>query len=124
MNRFRLVGLALLLLLVVVGCCAPALFAQNKKKGDQNTRTVQGVVTAADDATVAGAIVQLEDTKTKTVRSFITLEKGAYYFHGLSPDTDYELRANYQGASSGTKTLSSFDSRKEAIINLKLNSKK
>ncbi|MBZ5723709.1 MAG: carboxypeptidase-like regulatory domain-containing protein [Acidobacteriia bacterium] len=118
MSRFAPVLLALLVF------CVPAGFAQKKSKGDQNTRTVQGVVTAADDTAVAGAIVQLEDTKTKTVRSFITQEKGAYYFHGLSPDIDYELRANHQGASSGTKTLSSFDSRKEAIINLKLNPKK
>jgi len=36
---------------------------------------------------------------------------------------DYELKADFQGASSGTKTLSAFDSRKEAVINLKLNKK-
>jgi hypothetical protein len=42
----------------------------------------------------------------------------------LSPDVDYELKADYQGASSSTKTLSTFDSRKTATINLKLNPKK
>jgi hypothetical protein len=30
------------------------------------------------------------------------------------------LKAEHQGASSGAKTLSSFDSRKSAVINLKL----
>jgi hypothetical protein len=73
---------------------------------------------------VAGAVVQLKNTKTLQVRSFITKDDGTYYFLGLSPDIDYELHAEYQGASSSTKTLSSFDSRKEAIINLKLNPKK
>jgi len=63
----------------------------------------------------------LKNTKTLQIRSFITKDHGAYYFHGLSTDIDYELKAEYQGASSPTKTLSSFDSRKQAVINLKLN---
>jgi Carboxypeptidase regulatory-like domain len=85
---------------------------------------VQGAVTSADDQAVVGAVVQLKNTKTLQIRSFITKENGTYYFHGLSPDVDYELKADSQGVSSGTKTLSSFDSRKQATINLKLNPKK
>jgi hypothetical protein len=37
---------------------------------------------------------------------------------------DYELKADFQGASSSTKTVSSFDSRKDVVLNLKLNPKK
>ena len=62
--------------------------------------------------------------KTLQIRSFITLEDGMYRFFELSPDVDYELKADFRGTSSSTKTLSSFDSRKKAIINLKLNNKK
>jgi len=99
-------------------------WAQNKKsKGDQ-TRSVQGVVRAADDSTLDGAVVYLENTKSLQIRSFITQKSGTYYFHDLSPDIDYKLRAEYRGAASGTKTLTSFDTRKEAVINLKLNPKK
>jgi len=72
---------------------------------------------------VNGAVVQLKNTKTLQIRSFITQQDGSYYFNGLSTDVDYELKADYQGLSSSTKTLSSFDSRKEAILNLKLNKK-
>jgi hypothetical protein len=70
--------------------------------------------------------VQLKNTKTLQIRSFITKENGAYYFHELSPDIDYELSATDKatGEASGTKTLSSFDSRTNAILNLKLNPKK
>ena len=104
---------------------ASVSIAQNKKKkGEETTRSVAGVVTTADDAGVTGAVVQLKNTKTLQIRSFITKENGSYYFHELSPDVDYELKADYQGASSPTKTLSSFDSRKNATINLKLNPKK
>ena len=73
---------------------------------------------------MAGAVVQLKNTKNLQIRSFVTKEDGTYYFHGLSPDVDYELRADFQGASSASKTVSSFDSRKDVILNLKLNPKK
>jgi len=95
-----------------------------KKKEDANVRTVQGVVTDEHGDAVNGAVVQLKNTKSLQIRSFITQDKGAYYFHGLSTDVDYELRADYQGASCGPKTLSSFDSRKQAVMNLKLEPKK
>jgi hypothetical protein len=117
----RTVAMAAAILLIG----AMGLFAQEKKKkGEETTRSVAGVVNAADDSAVVGAVVQLKNTKSLQIRSFITKENGQYYFHELSPDVDYELKADYQGASSGTKTLSSFDSRKNATINLKLNPKK
>jgi hypothetical protein len=101
---------------------APAAFAQSKKT-DQNNRSVQGVVTTAEDAPVSGGVVQLKNTKTLQIRSFFTKQDGSYQFQGLSPDVDYELKADYQGATSSTKILSSFDSRRDAIINLKLGKK-
>jgi len=105
--------------------CAAGSFAQEKKKkGEETSRSVEGTVTSADDHAAIGAVVQLKNTKTLQIRSFITKENGTYYFHELSPDIDYELKADYQGASSGPKTLSSFDSRKNATVNLKLNPKK
>ncbi len=100
---------------------AASLFSQGRKGEDVSTRTVQGSVTDAKDRAVDGAVVQLKNTKTLQIRSFITKEQGSYYFHGLSPDVDYELKAEYQGGVSPSKTLSSFDSRKKAVINLKLN---
>jgi hypothetical protein len=113
--RFRSIFAALVLSLVVFS----AAFAQ-KRGEDSNTRTVQGTVTDAGGNPVDGAIVQLKNAKTLQIRSFITKERGAYYFHGLSPDIDYELKAEYKNATSPSKTLSSFDSRKQAVINLKL----
>jgi hypothetical protein len=100
--------------------CACLGLAQSKKKGDEDGRTVQGVVSAPDDSPIVGAVVYLKNTKTLQVRSFITQQNGTYFFHGLSPDVDYELRAENKGASSPTKTLSSFDSRKAANLDLKI----
>ena len=116
MKTIRLALAAVLLL------SAPATFAQ-KKKGGETTRSVQGTVTVADDSPVIGAVVQLKNTKTLQIRSFITKEDGTYHFYDLSPDIDYEIRGESQGLTSPAKTLSSFDTRKEAIINLKLSKK-
>jgi hypothetical protein len=91
---------------------------------DSHTRTVQGSVTAQDDTPVDGAVVYLKNTKTLQIRSFFTQKDGAYHFQDLSPDIDYELKAENHGTWSNPHTLSSFDTRKLATINLKLNPKK
>jgi hypothetical protein len=117
----RLLCVAALVLLLL----PLAALAQKKNKGEGgNTRSVSGEVTGPDDVAIDGAVVQLKNTKTLDIRSFITQDHGSYRFNGLSSDIDYELRADYNGMSSSTKTLSSFDDRKAATINLKLSPKK
>lgn len=107
--------------LMIFGAVVSVSLAQSPKKGEEgNVRTVQGTVSDPDGAAVAGAVVQLKNTKTLQIRSFIAKEHGDYYFNGLSPDVDYELKAESGGAASGTKTLSSFDNRKQAVMNLQL----
>jgi hypothetical protein len=98
------------------------LAAQDKRPNeDGNTRSVQGVVTDASGKPVAGAVVQLKDTKQLQIRSFRTGEDGSYHFAGLGSNTEYELKADYEGATSGTKTLSIYNTQKTATLNLKLN---
>ena len=117
----RRTGVVLAFLLTLGVFCA---FSADKKKSDeQSLRSVQGTVSDAAGNAVDGAVVQLKNTKTLQIRSFITKDQGSYYFHGLSPDVDYEVSAKYQGTSSPNKTLSAFDSRKQATINLTLSKK-
>jgi len=111
------VVLACALLLMTGPVCA-------KKDENANIRSVQGVVSNEQGEAVNGAVVQLKNTKTLQIRSFITRDAGAYYFHGLSTAVDYELRADFSGGSSPTKTLSAFDSRKQAVVHLKVEHKK
>ena len=55
--------------------------------------------------------------KTLQIRSFITKEDGTYHFFELSPDVDYELKADFQGASSGPKrSVRSIPARKPSSI--------
>jgi len=97
-----------------------ATLAVAQKTKTPAERSVSGVVTDAGNSPVSGAVVQLKNLKTLQVRSFIAREKGDYYFRGLSTDVDYELKAESNGHSSATRTLSSFDSHTEATVNLQL----
>jgi hypothetical protein len=117
-------GSRTVLVAVLAMACAQLLPAQGKKEKDDPTiRSLQGQVVDPTDKPVSGGVVQLKDTRTLQVRSFITQADGDYRFSGLRADTDYEVKADYNGMSSDTKRLSNFDTRKTATINLKLNKK-
>lgn len=81
---------------------------------------MQGTVTTDGGEIAAGAEVQLKNTKSLQIRSYIAQKDGTYFFHGLSPDVDYEVKAQYKGVWSSTKTVSSFDSRKAVNLDLKI----
>lgn len=118
MQRFpsmRRLAVALALLLA-----SGVLLAQKSKKGEEQTRSVQGTVISVDGAPVSGAEVQLKNTKNLQIRSYVTQKEGTYFFHGLSPDVDYEVKAQVNGVWSPTKTVSSFDSRKDVTLDLKI----
>ena len=122
-RMYRRTGFAVAVaLLLLLGSNGGAAFAADKKDKNEsaNQRSVQGTVTDSKENPVNGAVVYIKNSKTLQIRSFITKEQGAYYFHSLSPDVDYELHAESNGVTSSNKTLSSFDSRKQATINLKL----
>ena len=106
-------------MIVLLSCCAA--FSQRNDKQDTNVREVEGTVTDAHGAPVDKAVVQLKDTKSLQIESFITDAAGRYHFAGLSTDVEYQLKANYEGMTSGWKTLSLFNAKKVATVNLKLN---
>jgi Carboxypeptidase regulatory-like domain len=114
--RRKLITVAVLLLVAIAA--VPYLSA-----GDQGpaTRTLTGQVMKDSEAPLPGAVVYLKNSKTMAIRSVISDGQGNYRFASLSPDIDYEVHAEYAGAKSDKKTLSSFDSRKSARINLKIN---
>lgn len=87
---------------------------------EPQVRTLSGQVMNQQDKPLAEAIVYLKNTKTMAVKTFIAGKDGLYRFNALSPNVDYEVYAEHNGKKSDTKTLSSFDSRKTANINLKI----
>jgi hypothetical protein len=113
----------ILCLIAVVALFAAAAEAQDKKREAQ-LRTVRGVVMDKSETPIAGSVVFLKNTRTNSVRSNYTDDTGGYRFSGLDPNADYEVHAEKDGAKSPTRTISSFDSRKEIDLNLKIDRKK
>ncbi len=97
--------------------------AQDSKKETQ-LRTVTGLVTDKSDDPVSGAIVFLKNLRTNAVTSRFSDNQGNYKFSGLDPNADYEVHAELDGSKSAVKTMSTLDSRKEMILNLKIDRKK
>lgn len=97
--------------------------AQDKKHESQ-LRTVRGLVMDKSDSAIANAVVFLRNLRTNQVRSYISENDGRYRFSGLDPNADYEIHAEKDGAKSATRTVSSFDSRKEIVLDLKIEKRK
>lgn len=110
-------------LVAVLAVLVAAANAQDKKREAQ-LRTVRGVVTDKSDNPLSGGVVFLKNMRTNSVRSSYTDDTGNYRFSGLDPNADYELHAEKDDAKSATRTVSSFDSRKDIVLNLKLDKKK
>jgi len=103
----RIFHLSAMLLLVALPCVP-----------QDGIRFVTGVVTDRKGNTIQGAAVQLENTASLLVVSYITGDDGRYRFNRLYGSVDYTLKAKYQCYWSKPKTLSKFDSRKQREVDL------
>jgi hypothetical protein len=83
-------------------------------------RVVMGSVVDADSAAIAGATVFLRNSKTKSIRSYTSSNKGRFRFAQVNMAEDYDLWAEKDGKKSAAKTVSSWDARKEFETELKI----
>ena len=115
----------LLALFLLILCSASLSNAQNKeKKGELQLRTVRGTVLDKDENPVPSAVVYLKNVKSQAVKTYISDDTGHYRFSGLDPNVDYEIHAEHGDLSSPNRTVSSFDSRRDIDMPLKLTRKK
>ena len=111
----------------VFACClmmglsltVPGLRAFGEQRGPEQ-RIVQGKVVDGKNAAVNGAVVYLKDDHSLAVKSYITDGDGTYRFGQLAQSTDYEIWAESSGKKSAVKSISSFDSKNQFFINLKI----
>lgn len=119
MRLSRWMWAAFALMLVVAASAA----GQDRKREAQ-LRTVRGTVLDRDENPLPGSIVFLKNTRTQIVKTYRADEDGNYRFSGLDPNVDYELHAEHDDQTSRTRTVSSFESRKELVLSLKVNQKR
>ena len=120
MRRYRIAGLALLLigLAIVSNPC----YGKDKDKGTTG-RLLTGQVLDRRDNPDTDAVVYLTNLRTHAVTTYIVGPDGAYHFPELSPNIDYEVYAQFKGQKSDTKTVSQFDDRKQVNIILRVDAK-
>lgn len=110
----RASGLAFVVLLLAAGSAV----AQNRA-----LKVLEGKVFGSGSAPLPNAVVYLQSSKDNTIRTFIATQDGSYRFGQLSPDIDYEIWADLKGKKSSTKTLSSFDTKKQFYVDLHIDTK-
>jgi hypothetical protein len=108
---------------IALALLASAALAFAQGRGASAVRTITGHVMNRADQPLHGAVVYLKNTKSLTIKTYISESDGSYRFTALSPNVDYELYADYEGARSDTKTVSAFDTRKQVEITLRIRGK-
>ncbi len=123
MNEGRRALLTSLVAGLLFAAAGTLVSAQDRKR-ESALRTVRGSVVDKDENTIAGGVVYLKNLKSNTVRTHIADDGGQYRFSGLDPNVDYEIHAEHGDQASAKRSISSFDTRKEIVVHLKVNKKK
>ena len=112
---------AVILSLLPAGAAATVclLAAQSASAQNFGKRTIQGKVFDGDEP-VGGATIFLKNLKTRDIKSYTSTPDGAFRFAQVGMVDDYEVWAEKGKKKSAVKTVSSFDSRQEMFIDLKL----
>jgi hypothetical protein len=121
MNRYSKLALGIAVGLGAAFIAAPRLRAEPSPAFEkERVKNVTGTVLDKTEKALGGAVVYLKNSKTLAVKSFISQDNGEFRFNALSPNVDYELYAEFNGARSSTKTISSFDSKTNVTVTLKV----
>jgi hypothetical protein len=92
-----------------------AAWAQNLGQRD-----VSGSVVESNSEPVAGATVFLKNQKTKSIRSYTSTKDGRFHFAQVNMSDDYDLWAERDNRKTVVKTVSSWDTRKDFEVELKM----
>ena len=113
------------LIFVLLMCASSAAAAPRiQDQKEPELRTVHGSVIDKQENPVPSSIVYLKNLKTQGVKTYIANDAGEYRFSGLDPNVDYEIHAEHEDLITATRTISSYDSRRDINLPLKLSRKK
>jgi hypothetical protein len=119
---FALAGALLLLPAATLIAVLPATAAAEQHAPVE--RVVDGKVVGKTETAISGAVVYLKDSRSLTMKTYITDDAGHFHFGQLSQNTDYELWAVSNGTRSKSRTISSFDDKSGYNFTLKIDTAK
>ena len=83
-------------------------------------RTIEGIVCSKEGTPIQGAVVYLQDSKSLTVKSYLSDAQGHFHFRQLSMNADFDLWAELNGERSKTRNISQFNSKTDLSYELKV----
>ena len=120
---FQIAAILFLSLLVAIPARAQDDSA-SQKKAESQLKVLHGSVIDKSENPVPSGVVYLKNVKSQAVKTYIADDSGNYRFSGLDPNVDYEIHAEHDDMTSSVRTISSFDSRRDIEVTLKLSKKK
>ena len=88
---------------------------------EPKTKNIHGTVSDHAGKPIEGARVLVLNTKDNTTRTLTTDVAGNYSVQGLTPDVNYEVRADFRGVVSERKSISALLDREDNLVNFLLN---
>ena len=104
------------LMICAVGATLSAIPARAQKMPQPSVRSLSGSIRDAGHEPIRNAVVELRNTNTGEVVTFITDESGRYNFKRLDGNADYEVWVLFRGNRSPTRSISKFDSHMVKVI--------
>lgn len=122
-SLFQVAAVLFLAILVAIPARAQEE-SKAQKKAEAQLKVLHGSVIDKSENPIPSSVVYLKNVKSQAVKTYIADESGNYRFSGLDPNVDYEIHAEHDDMTSSTRTVSSFDSRRDIEVTLKLSKKK
>ena len=98
--------------------------SKEQKRAEAQLKVLHGSVIDKSENPMPASVIYLKNVKSQAVKTYIADESGNYRFSGLDPNVDYEIHAEHDDMTSSIRTVSSFDSRRDIEVTLKLSKKK
>jgi hypothetical protein len=83
----------------------------------RSLRNLSGTITDSGHEPIRNAVVELRNSTTDQVITYITDTSGRYSFKRLDSHTDFQVWVLFRGRRSETRSISMFDSHLDKVIN-------
>ncbi len=104
------------LMFCAVGAALGSGPARAQKMPQPSVRSLSGSIRDSGHEPIRNAVVELRNTNTGVVITYITDESGRYNFKRLDGNADYEVWVLFRGYRSPTRSISKFDSHMVKVI--------
>ncbi|HEY5056319.1 MAG TPA: carboxypeptidase-like regulatory domain-containing protein [Acidobacteriaceae bacterium] len=118
-HGWRTKGMTCIAAGILLGAAALLLRAEpawSQKMAQPSVRNLSGTITDTGREPIRNAVVELRNTASGEVVTYLTDASGHYNFKRLNGNVDYEVWVQFRGIRSPTRSISKFDSHMAKVI--------